>query len=885
MPGLLNATTVTVKHPSSLRMIRLKLHHAVPGRFLRIQRKTWAWLMSDNFSDTTNTSFGVLRRLHSTFRQVSKRGWRCKFYFIKQRSGKIVFRVQHFSLLFILLVGAADFSDQAGAQPTPEKKASSTHIFPAGGRRGTKVNVRVGAECSPPRAEFIITANGLSTTQVLMKELPPLGEPSPRRLPTEVPISYPREWAAEVSIAEDTPPGPVYWRLSTALGGTTSRPFIVGELPELVETESNSTADAAEPVTLPVTINGQIYGERDADYFRFQLKAGESVSCEVLAGRIGSRLDPLVELLNADGSPAVAQQIHLGSDPLLVYRANVGGEYLLRVANVTFHGSPAHVYRINLTNQPRVYFAFPGGGLAGTSQDIELHLLTDTESDPLPRTIDFPAEPGPFVYRDPELGGEILLVADISPNSAEREPNDDLTGAMNIALPQTINGRFQTITDEDWFQFEAEQNQQLQITCRAFPPGTPALPNIVVTDASGKPLAESRSVSSDDGICQIKWTAPETGSFCVRARDLRFGSRAGPDFLYRLSVAAALPDFSLSVASDNIDIVPGEKTQVDVSVQRFGGFNGSIDLEFDNLPQGLKLNNAQVPANAGSVKLELDATEDVLLSTSPIRLMGRALIDERTVERFARGKHLGVDSEGVSIGPTTIEQLHLTISHKPLFRLFCSEAYQYAHRGSVYPYPMEIERLNDFTGAINVQSGDRQNRDLDGVQIWNAVIGPDDTKVDVPIYMPESMHINVQAQSQLYSQAFVHFKDSHGREQSMLLVAEKRNMMRTLPPVVKLQAVDQEVTAKCGDTVQCRLHLERTSNFPGPMSVELLGSDNTFVVEPFKIPGGKSDVQVAIRVPLESEPGSLIPLVFRGQGQLNDRIKIITEASVAVRVE
>ena len=74
-------------------------------------------------------------------------------------------------------------------------------------------------------------------------------------------------------------------------------------------------------------------------------------------------------------------------------------------------------------------------------------------------------------------------------------------------------------------------------------------------------------------------------------------------------------------------------------------------------------------------------------------------------------KHLGIDSEAVSFASPTLPRLHLTIATKPIFRLFCLEAYQYAHRGSVFPYPMEVERLNGFEGEIMLQIGDRQNRD------------------------------------------------------------------------------------------------------------------------------------------------------------------------------
>ena len=46
-----------------------------------------------------------------------------------------------------------------------------------------------------------------------------------------------------------------------------------------------------------------------------------------------------------------------------------------------------------------------------------------------------------------------------------------------------------------------------------------------------------------------------------------------------------------------------------------------------------------------------------------------------------------------------LDRLQLAVQHKPVFRLYCAEAYQYAHRGTVYPYLMEIERLGGFDGG------------------------------------------------------------------------------------------------------------------------------------------------------------------------------------------
>jgi hypothetical protein len=224
----------------------------------------------------------------------------------------------------------------------------------------------------------------------------------------------------------------------------------------------------------------------------------------------------------------------------------------------------------------------------------------------------------------------------------------------------------------------------------------------------------------------------------------------------------------------------------------------------------------------------------------------------------------------------------MIVAHKPVFRLFCAEAYLYAHRGSVFPYLMEVERLDGFDGPITLQIGDRQNRDLDGIEMREVVIPPGQSQVRLPIYLPETMHINVQSQSQLYCQGYATFVDKHQRQQSVLVLSEKRNMLRTLPPVVKLKALEDEIVMTPGGALECRFRIERSSNFPGPMQLELLGMSPQadLTVDPITIVAGQTEVSVQFaNANPEAEP---MTLRFRATGTLNETT-IITEDQVVLR--
>jgi hypothetical protein len=82
--------------------------------------------------------------------------------------------------------------------------------------------------------------------------------------------------------------------------------LVVGGSPEIMEKEPNNSLAQAEAVTLPVTINGHIDGGAagavDEDYFRFRASKGQQLTIDVQAARVGSPLDSVIEILDAQGN-------------------------------------------------------------------------------------------------------------------------------------------------------------------------------------------------------------------------------------------------------------------------------------------------------------------------------------------------------------------------------------------------------------------------------------------------------------------------------------------------------------------------------------------------------------------------------------------------------
>jgi len=329
-------------------------------------------------------------------------------------------------------------------------------------------------------------------------------------------------------------------------------------------------------------------------------------------------------------------------------------------------------------------------------------------------------------------------------------------------------------------------------------------------------------------------------------------------------------------------VVQGAQAELEVKSRRNGAFTGPIDLQLEGLPEGVRCEATQIPAGQDSVKLTLIADDKARSCDVTLRIRGTATQEDKKLAAHATALHLGRDSDGVAIGSPWVDHIQLTVRHKPVLRLLCNEAYQYAYRGSVYPYAMEIERLNGFNGPVHIELADRQIKDLDGIVVHETTVPENQTKFNLSLYLPESMHINVQAHSNVYAQAYVIFEDESGQKLSQCFVSEMRCMIRPLPTVVKLVSVEERVIAKPGDHISCKLRLDRTSVFRGPMKIEMVAQEGSGIrAEPVILEPENSTVSVDVLMPAKQSTWP-VPLKFRATGELPGYVSIISETDVIV---
>ena len=139
----------------------------------------------------------------------------------------------------------------------------------------------------------------------------------------------------------------------------------VDDLPQCGEKEPNDTIEQAYAVAPPRIINGAIDKVGDCDFFRVKGKAGDEIVADVMARRLKSPLDALLQICDATGKvlewkddcedKSMGLDTH-HADAFMRYKLPLDGDYFIRVSDAQHHGGSEYGYRLRIS-PPRPDFA------------------------------------------------------------------------------------------------------------------------------------------------------------------------------------------------------------------------------------------------------------------------------------------------------------------------------------------------------------------------------------------------------------------------------------------------------------------------------------------------------------------------------------------------
>ena len=405
-----------------------------------------------------------------------------------------------------------------------------------------------------------------------------------------------------VAVAADAPLGVAWLRFHDDTGASQLRPFVVGGLPEVNETEPNDDAKAAPAVAMPAVVNGVLSKAGDVDCFTVKVKKGETLVASLDAHRtLRAPMDAVLQILAADGT--VLEQNHdaRGLDPEVTHTAAADGTFVVRLfafpsqpdSSIRYFGSPACVYRLTLTAGEFVDFVTPLAVERGKEAPLTLHGWNMTA-------------------KTATLGKADEWFGVAHPFAVAREPHAcfDLTASSDKPLspPFTATGRVGTVGTASVVPVTGAAGKPLAIRLDSATLGLSLTPVLKVTDAAGKQLLRAEPAALG-GPLDATFTPPVAGTFLVEVRDMY--NSAGPRHVYRLRVTPVVPDVEAKVAADRFALAVGTPLDIPITVTRTGGFAGELLPFAEGLPDGVTATPARPPAkpDPNTVALRLTATK------------------------------------------------------------------------------------------------------------------------------------------------------------------------------------------------------------------------------------------------------------------------------------
>jgi len=415
----------------------------------------------------------------------------------------------------------------------------------------------------------------------------------------------------DLQVSQEAKVGAHYFRVISPRGASNLTLFRVGDLPHLAEAEPNGFRARANPISLPVVVNGRLEREDDIDFYSFRAAAGDRWIFDLYAARNGNGLDAAVIVLNERGQQIAHSEDVFIWDPFLEFTFPEEGRYYA-VIQANRSRDPTYAYQLHIRRSPQLESVSPlgirpgesteatvfGAGLRGRlaaefdDPALSAQLLEARGSAARLRIQASPAAPaGPRAFRLRNEGGlsnYAQLVVD---------PRPVHPGRGDLEFPAVVHG-IARYRDPEAFHFTAQAGEILIFEVEAQRYGSPADSYLRLLDAQGKQLA----VNDDANVpgvafskdSRLEYIFEGSGRYTLELRNLT--RTRGENYPYRLVARRSEPQFDAMVARDRVCVDEGGKGKLRIQAVRQDGFDGEIELRVRGLPPGVAAAPAVIPA-------------------------------------------------------------------------------------------------------------------------------------------------------------------------------------------------------------------------------------------------------------------------------------------------
>jgi len=481
--------------------------------------------------------------------------------------------------------------------------------------------------------------------------------------------------------------------------------LLVDDLPSLASIAKNTTKENAQDITLPVAIDGTV-ASLNYQFFRFDAKAGESVSIEVVARRLGSALDPFIRLFNPQGREVAWSDDEAGlrGDARLQHTFEADGKYTLELRDIRYQGGGGHFYRLRIGDFPIVSVPYPLGAARGEQSAVTF--VGPDAAAVAPALVTLAAAEqeqainvGAKIINGRSSALALLRVAQ-SPATAEVEPNNSKEQATAAELGNTLSGRIDEAGDADFFKIAGKKGQKFTFRAITRRVGAPTSAFVRVLNKDGGQVAAKEDFGVGDA--SFDYAFPADGDYFVAVEELH--RRGGGQFGYLIETEPAAAGFDLSVSANTINIGAGSTSAVTVNVAR-RGYNGPIDVAAEGLPEGIVSQPTVIGPGMKSVVLTLTSTTATPQSqVIPVQVVGRAKIGDKDVAATASTEDaMKADYNALPWAPQNLtREIAVGVGPQPQIRVRPEAAAVTVVKGQSGTVKLISERAEGFNEAITL---------------------------------------------------------------------------------------------------------------------------------------------------------------------------------------
>ncbi|MBL8217221.1 MAG: DVUA0089 family protein [Bryobacterales bacterium] len=502
-----------------------------------------------------------------------------------------------FTLVVYLGLGALLYAADKPADPRVDPAMTSIHPFT--GQRGSTFVVKVrGRGLAGARAALPANAALQMTTEGVGQEPPEEGSRS--KTPVDV-------VTLRVEAPADLKAGRYAFRLVGKNGVSNSLPLLITEEAVAAEPEGlHQTPETAVVIGSRGTVfNGKLTRRGEADFYKFEAKAGETVTFQLHSGlpqtaaggsaATIANFDPALTIFEGGTSwfdSARLRRIAYNDEPEfvfgkptdshLVHTFAKAGSYLLRVDAFAGQGGADYSYALKVLPGAVPYVSAPGSGgkRGGGGEGWSERSFTRQIS--------------------PSRLNELALRGGVKPDRPVVENYRALPVAVEqaprFALPGNLEGEIANPGETHRAHFEVDGPRDIALEMETPQQAPPYFNPIVrLLNADGDEVATN--LFAGRGACsgalsksiQAKTIVPlrEAGKYTVEIRDAT-SDLGGPGFRYRLQVRPQVPHVGdVNIASDHLNLAPAEASTVRVMFDREEDYRGAIAVTAEGLPAGV----------------------------------------------------------------------------------------------------------------------------------------------------------------------------------------------------------------------------------------------------------------------------------------------------------